>query len=31
LFIKEHDYVYVGLTAYVLAGLIVGMMVGSAG
>ena len=31
LFIKERDYIYVGLTAYVLAGLIVGMMVGSAG
>jgi uncharacterized membrane protein len=31
LFIKERDYIYVGLTAYVLAGLIVGMMVGAAG
>ena len=31
LFIKERDYIYVGLTAYVLAGLIVGMLVGSAG
>ena len=31
LFIKERDYNYVGLTAYVLAGLIVGMMVGRAG
>jgi len=31
LFIKERDYVYVGLTAYVLAGLIVGIMVGGAG
>jgi uncharacterized membrane protein len=31
LFIKERDYIYVGLTAYVLAGLIVGVMVGSAG
>src|SRR5713101_2338230 len=31
LFIKERDYTYVALTAYVLAGLIVGMLVGSAG
>jgi uncharacterized membrane protein len=31
LFIKERDYIYVGLTAYVLTGLIVGMFVGSAG
>jgi uncharacterized membrane protein len=31
LFIKERDYIFVGLTAYVLAGLIVGMMVGAAG
>ena len=31
LFIKERDYIYVGLTAYVLAGLIVGVMLGSAG
>ena len=31
LFIKERDYIYVGLTAYVLAGLIVGMLVGNAG
>jgi uncharacterized membrane protein len=31
LFIKERDYAYVGFTAYVLAGLIVGMLLGSAG
>src|SRR5260370_29356439 len=31
LVIMERDYIYVGLTAYVLAGLIVGVMVGSAG
>jgi len=31
LFIKERDYTYVGLTAYVLAGLIVGVLVGSVG
>ena len=31
LFIKERDYIYVGFTAYVLTGLIIGMMVGSAG
>jgi uncharacterized membrane protein len=31
LFIKERDYIYVGLTAYVLTGLIIGMLVGSAG
>ncbi|MFZ0677817.1 DUF1634 domain-containing protein [Candidatus Binatus sp.] len=31
LFIKERDYTYVALTAYVLAGLIVGVLVGSVG
>ena len=31
LFIRERDYTYVALTAYVLAGLIVGMLVGSVG
>ena len=31
LFIKERDYTYVALTAYVLAGLIVGVLAGSAG
>jgi uncharacterized membrane protein len=31
LFIKERDYIYVALTAYVLAGLIVGALVGSVG
>jgi uncharacterized membrane protein len=31
LFIRERDYTYVGLTAYVLAGLIVGVLVGSVG
>jgi uncharacterized membrane protein len=31
LFIKERDYTYVGFTAYVLAGLIVGVLVGSVG
>jgi uncharacterized membrane protein len=31
LFIKERDYIYVGFTAYVLAGLIVGAFVGSVG
>ena len=31
LFIKERDYTFVIFTGYVLAGLIVGMMVGSAG
>jgi uncharacterized membrane protein len=31
LFIRERDYAYVALTAYVLAGLIVGMLVGSVG
>jgi len=30
-FIKERDYTYVAFTAYVLAGLIVGVLVGSAG
>ncbi len=31
LFIRERDYTYVALTAYVLAGLIVGVLVGSVG
>jgi uncharacterized membrane protein len=31
LFIRERDYAYVAFTAYVLAGLIVGMLVGSVG
>jgi uncharacterized membrane protein len=31
LFIKERDYTYVAFTAYVLSGLIVGMLVGSVG
>ena len=31
LFIRERDYTYVAFTAYVLAGLIVGMLVGSVG
>jgi uncharacterized membrane protein len=31
LFIKERDYTYVAFTAYVLAGLIVGVLVGSVG
>jgi uncharacterized membrane protein len=31
LFIRERDYTYVALTAYVLAGLIVGVLAGSAG
>lgn len=31
LFIKERDYTYVALTAYVLAGLIVGVLVGQIG
>ena len=31
LFIKERDYIYVAFTAYVLAGLIVGMLVGRIG
>jgi uncharacterized membrane protein len=31
LFIKERDYTYVAFTAYVLAGLIVGVLVGGAG
>jgi uncharacterized membrane protein len=31
LFIKERDYTYVGFTAYVLAGLIIGVLVGSVG
>jgi uncharacterized membrane protein len=31
LFIKERDYTYVALTAYVLAGLIIGVLVGSVG
>jgi|SRR5271163_1578070 len=31
LFVKERDYTYVALTAYVLAGLIVGVLVGSVG
>jgi uncharacterized membrane protein len=31
LFIRERDWTYVGLTAYVLAGLIVGVLVGSVG
>jgi uncharacterized membrane protein len=31
LFIRERDYTYVALTAYVLAGLIVGLLVGSVG
>jgi uncharacterized membrane protein len=31
LFSKERDYTYVALTAYVLAGLIVGVLVGSVG
>ena len=31
LFIRERDYTYVALTAYVLAGLVVGILVGSAG
>jgi uncharacterized membrane protein len=31
LFIRERDYTYVGLTAYVLAGLIVGVLVGRVG
>lgn len=31
LFIRERDYTYVVLTAYVLAGLIVGVLVGSVG
>ena len=30
-FIKERDYTYVAFTAYVLAGLIVGVLVGSVG
>ncbi len=31
LFIREKDYAYVGFTAYVLAGLIVGVLLGGAG
>jgi len=31
LFVRERDYTYVALTAYVLAGLIVGALAGSAG
>jgi len=31
LFIRERDYTYVALTAYVLAGLVVGVLVGSVG
>jgi len=31
LFIRERDYTYVALTAYVLAGLIVGVLVGNVG
>jgi uncharacterized membrane protein len=31
LFIRERDYTYVAFTAYVLAGLIVGVLVGSVG
>ena len=31
LFIRERDYTYVALTAYVLAGLIVGVLLGSVG
>ena len=31
LFIRERDYTYVALTAYVLAGLIIGVLVGSVG
>ncbi len=31
LFIRERDYIYVAFTAYVLAGLIVGVLVGSVG
>jgi uncharacterized membrane protein len=31
LFIRQRDYIYVALTAYVLAGLIVGVLAGSAG
>jgi uncharacterized membrane protein len=31
LFIKERDYAYVGFTAYVLAGLIIGMLLGRMG
>ena len=31
LFISERDYTYVAFTAYVLAGLIVGVLVGSVG
>ncbi len=31
LFVRERDYTYVALTAYVLAGLIVGVLVGSVG
>jgi uncharacterized membrane protein len=31
LFIRERDYTYVALTAYVLAGLVVGILVGSVG
>src|SRR6266851_7107704 len=31
LFLRERDYTYVAFTAYVLAGLIVGVLVGSAG
>jgi uncharacterized membrane protein len=31
LFIRERDYIYVGFTAYVLAGLIIGVLVGRVG
>ena len=30
-FIEQRDYAYVAFTAYVLAGLIIGVLVGSAG
>jgi uncharacterized membrane protein len=31
LFLKERDYAYIGFTAYVLTGLIVGMLLGRMG